>query len=81
MQRRARRRRIWLAVSCAAGVVLAAVGGYFFVSSLLLQPDRQLSKDLPIIENLDAYRNADSIGFLRALEHEGLFTGETEDAL
>jgi anti-sigma factor RsiW len=36
--------------------------------------DRQLLSDLPVIENLDEYRYAESIEFLRLLEREGLFS-------
>ena len=81
VQQRTRRRRRLLAVSAAACTVAAAFAGYAVTSAILSAPDRQLVKDFPILENLDAYRYAESIEFLRALEREGLFTGEGEDAL
>ena len=40
--------------------------------------ERQLLRDYPLIEELDMYRNADSVEFLRRLEQHGLFT-ETEE--
>ncbi len=72
-------RLAWLA--SGGGMAAAAVAGFLLVAGLLSAPDRQLVEDLPVIENLDAYRHAESIEFLRALDHEGLFAGEVEDAL
>ncbi len=37
---------------------------------------RQLARDLPLIENVDVYLKADSIEFLNALERTGLFDDE-----
>jgi hypothetical protein len=43
-------------------------------------PDRQLVRDRPVIENVDIYRYAENIEFLRMLEREGLFAdGEDDD--
>ena len=36
-------------------------------------PDRQLLRDLPVLENLDEYRQVGSIEFLRKLRDEKLF--------
>ena len=74
-----RRRLLWSLGG--AGVILAGIAGFLIMWSIQSMPDRQLVEDLPIIENLDAYRNAESVEFLRALEHEGLFVAEVEDAL
>jgi anti-sigma factor RsiW len=73
-----RRRALWAA--CGGGLLGAASAGYLCVSLMLSAPDRQLVKDLPIIENLDAYRNAETVDFLRALQKENLFAAEVEDA-
>jgi len=41
-----------------------------------------LLQDLPVIQNVDEYRYADSIEFLRMLEKEGLFAeGGVDDDL
>lgn len=62
-----RRRRRWL-FGVLAGVLLAAAGG--FVTVALHNPDRQLLVDLPLLENLDEYRQIGSIEFLRQLRDE-----------
>ena len=74
-----RRRFTWAA--CGLGLALAASVGYLAVSLTASVPNRKLVQDLPIIENLDAYRNAETVDFLRALKQEDLFPAEVEDAL
>ncbi len=72
-------RRFWW---YAAGSVLAAsLAGYIGLSLWLEQPNKQLIRDLPIIEQIDLYRVADSVEFLRQLDREGLFDEEVDDAL
>jgi anti-sigma factor RsiW len=61
--------------------LVAAIIGYAFTSHLNSGPNRQLVNDLLVLENLDAYRHAEDIEFLRALEREGLFSAEVEDGL
>ncbi|HEX5106377.1 MAG TPA: hypothetical protein VFV87_21305 [Pirellulaceae bacterium] len=80
-QMRAIRRRNlgWLATSLA--VIAAAVGGYLLFSYKLQQPNRELVRDLPVIERIDEYRNADSVEFLQRLHDEGLFAAEVEDGI
>ncbi len=53
---------------------LAFAAGYVVVAVLVSRENRRLLRDLPVIERLDQYRYADSVEFLRQLEHEGLFT-------
>ncbi|MCU0982448.1 MAG: hypothetical protein MUF25_25095 [Pirellulaceae bacterium] len=67
-----RKRRLLLASStvCAALAFLAAFAATRWWSD---GPNRQLLQDLPLIENIDEYRYAESIEFLRMLEREGLF--------
>jgi hypothetical protein len=36
---------------------------------------------MPVITDLDAFRNADNIDFLRQLAEEGLFAEEADDAI
>ncbi|MBP87460.1 MAG: hypothetical protein CMJ64_12170 [Planctomycetaceae bacterium] len=62
-------------------IVVAALLGFIVTRLIVSAPNRQLVKDLDILENLDAYRHAEDVEFLRALEREGLFSVETEDDL
>ncbi len=59
-----RRRRRWL-LAVAAGLLAAAAAGFAAVA--LYNPDRQLLQDLPLLENLDEYRQIGSIDFLHRL--------------
>jgi hypothetical protein len=43
-------------------------------------PNDQVLKDLPVLEQLDLLRNADSIEFLRELDRQGMFPEEGEHA-
>jgi len=62
-------------------IVVAALLGFLIVRLVVSAPNRQLVKDLDLLENLDAYRHAEDVDFLRALEREGLFSVESEDDL
>ena len=80
--RRRRRARLW----AAAGLFGAAAAGFLIVASLVTDPNAQLLRDLPVLENYDQYRDilsqypkSDSIDFLRALQKEKLFPKEAED--
>ena len=68
----ARWRRIVL-VSAAACAVLVFVAAFSATRWWAGRQDRQLLQDLSVIENIDEYRYAESIEFLRLLEREGLF--------
>ena len=70
---RRRRRRLLLA---AAGLAAAGLAGFLGVMVLLPNPNRQLLQDLPMLENLDEYREIDTIDFLRLLARERLFVEE-----
>ncbi|MBN2577780.1 MAG: hypothetical protein JXB10_02225 [Pirellulales bacterium] len=68
---RRRRRRGLL----AAGVILAAgVLGFLAMTALAPDANRRLLEDLPLLENLDQYRQAESLDFLRLLQERRLFT-------
>ena len=73
--RRRRRRRL------AVGLSLLAVAAVGFLAVLLLtpNPNRQLLDDLPVLENLDEYRQITDIGFLKLLRDAGLFVGGTAE--
>ena len=64
-----RRRRRWL-LAVGAGLLAAAAAGFLAVA--LHDPDRQLLQDLPLLENLDEYRQIGSIEFLHRLRDEKL---------
>lgn len=76
--RSARRRGIfWLAT---AVLMLGAGGlGYWVTSGALAVDNRNLVRDLPVIESLDAYRQAESIDFLQALRKRGYFVDPAPD--
>ncbi len=67
----------------AACLVVAGLLGYSATRAWLTSADRQLVRDLPVIENMDLYYHIDDIEFLRDLDQEGLFAeGENkEDAI
>lgn len=72
------RRRLGL-VALAASGLLAAVAGYRLVGQRLDLPNQELARDLPLIENVDIYRVAENVEFLRTLEESGLFEEEQTD--
>jgi anti-sigma factor RsiW len=72
-----RRRRRW---AIAGGSVLAAgVAGFLAVYCLWPDPDKELIRDLPVLEKLDEYRHGEDIEFLRALHRQKLFAEEDSD--
>jgi anti-sigma factor RsiW len=80
------RRRQWISLLTLAVLALVAAlagfGGVYWTST---RPNRELvrdlpMRDLPIIENMEYYRHADSLEFLRRLESEGLFQEEVSNA-
>lgn len=72
------RRKAIFALTTSAVVLIAAVGGYLLTSHYTTAENRQVLRDLPVIQNVDVYANADSVEFLLKLEQEGLFV-EDED--
>jgi hypothetical protein len=62
-----RRRRRWL-LGVGAGLLAAIAAGFLAVA--LHNPDRQLLQNLPLLENLDEYRQIGSIDFLHRLRDE-----------
>jgi hypothetical protein len=65
-----------------AGLIAAvfAIGGFGLVYERVTRENRQLMKDLPVIERVDLYREVNSIEFLEKLAAEGLFDEEVPDA-
>lgn len=67
-------RKHWLGRAAIALCLVLAVGiGYALMARRLDRPNQQLVQDLPVIENVDLYRVADDIEFLRSLDESGLF--------
>jgi anti-sigma factor RsiW len=73
---RQKRRQQWLGggALAAAGLVGFAVGHWLWPN-----PNDQLLRDLPVLENFELYYQADNIDFLRMLENEGLFAEGDND--
>lgn len=55
-------------LAVAVGTLGCGLIAYSVGSWLLSAPDRQLVRDLPVIEHLDEYNHAESVAFLRSLE-------------
>jgi len=73
--KRRRRRRLTI-VACT---LAAALIGFFAVAMLAPDPNRQLLEDLPVLENLDEYRQIEGMEFLHLLHTSGLFSAENAD--
>ena len=72
-----RRNLMWLAIS---GLVLvSATVGYLAIQRHLTREDRELVRDLPVIEHVDEYRTIENLDFLKQLAQENLFPAETDD--
>lgn len=67
----------WLALT--AVVLLSAACGYLVLNRRVTRADRNLVRDLPVIERVDEYRYIDDVSFLKALERENLFAAEVDD--
>lgn len=74
-----RRRRTRLLVG--ASFVAALFTGYLLAGAFVERRDDRLARDLPLLENLDAYRQVQDYEFLELLAREDLFVkGEGPDA-
>jgi anti-sigma factor RsiW len=74
-----RRGFAWLAL--AGLVVISATTAFAVLQHRLSRTNRQLVRDLPVIEHVDEYRNIDSVEFLKQLERENLFAAEVDDGI
>jgi len=68
--RRRRRTTLLLGISFVAALLL----GYSLVGTLADRRDDRLARDLPLLENLDAYRQMQDYEFLELLEAGHLFS-------
>ncbi len=66
-----RRRRKWLL--CGGGMLAAGAAGFMVFVLTAANPNKELLKDLPVLENLDEYQQIQDIKFLRMLQESGLF--------
>lgn len=64
----------WLAAGGA--LLVTALATFWLVSFLLERPNERLLRDLPVIEDIELYRVADSVEYLRLLEESELFKEE-----
>ena len=70
------RRKLRRLAAAAAIALVAAAGGYAASRWQWPDPNEQLARDMPVLENLDEYRQIENIEFLRELHDEGLFSDE-----
>jgi anti-sigma factor RsiW len=68
----------WLLTLVAAAA--AAAIGFFIVSQIRTDPNKQLLEDLPVIENQEPLKEAGNIEFLQQLDKAGVFPEESGDA-
>jgi anti-sigma factor RsiW len=75
------RRRLSRRLALATIVVSTAVIGYFSVMLMWPDPSRQLRRDLPVVQHVDAYtqvaEDEDFKEFLYRLQESGMFAEET----
>ena len=71
------RRRRWL--MAGGGLLASSLAGFLAVALFWPDPNRQLIRDLPVLENLDQYSQIDDVEFLRVLHREGLFKEDPAD--
>lgn len=74
--RQARRRGLVV----VATMLVAGFVGYAAYQWLRPDPNAALLRDLPVVENVELYRQIDDIEFLRRLDTERLFAEEDDDA-
>jgi anti-sigma factor RsiW len=72
-----RRNFTWLAL--AAALVLSMATAFLAIQQRLSRENRQLVRNLPLIERVDEYSNVDSFEFVKQLEQEDLFSAEVDD--
>lgn len=70
------RQRLWTWAAIAAGALLAVGLGFALVNSVASKANDRLLHDLPVIEQVDVYRQVESLAFLRQLDRSGLFEEE-----
>ena len=59
--------------------VLSATTAFALLPTVSDARNRQLVRDLPVIERVDDYRNIDNLEFVKQLQRENLFAAEVDD--
>ena len=72
-----KRQRQWMLVGLMLGV--AGFLGVVATQWIWPEPDEALLRDIPVLEYLDEFNQADNIQFLRKLRDDKLFTPRTEE--
>ncbi|HEX4000734.1 MAG TPA: hypothetical protein VHX65_19455 [Pirellulales bacterium] len=72
-----RRRMRWVLTAVAA--LAACAAGFFILVHLRHDPNEELLRDLPVIQNQELYKEAGNIDFLRKMDKDGLFPEENGD--
>lgn len=73
-------RRTAVLTAWCAGLAALAYLGFQATNRWIPDPSRKLVDELPLIENLDHYREIGDIEFLNQLQKSGLFKDEVPDA-
>lgn len=73
------RQRLRARLFVAAGFAGSLLVGYLLVGAMVERRDDRLARDLPLLEQLDEYRQMQDYEFLELLEHENLFSDESQD--
>jgi hypothetical protein len=76
---RAVRRKNFTWLALAAALVLSMATAFVGFQQRLSRENRQLVRDLPLIERVDDYGNVDSFDFVKQLQQENLFSAEVDD--
>ncbi len=69
-----KRRQQWFLGACV--LLGAAMLGYLATVLLWPNPNRELLRDLPVLEHLDQYQEIGQFQFLQSLHEEGLFADD-----
>lgn len=72
--------RVAYAAAWGTAICLAAYGGFQVTSRLIPDESRLLVEELPIIENLDNYKEIGEVEFLQQLRTSRVFQEEATDA-
>ncbi|MBW8884135.1 MAG: hypothetical protein JF612_05010 [Planctomycetia bacterium] len=78
-QTRTVRQRNFAWLTLVAAMLVSVVSGYVVLHRQLTRADRNLVRDLPVIERVDEYSNIDEVSFLKLLARENLFPSEVDD--
>lgn len=67
-------------LALVAGTIAATVIGFAVMQYQMQSPNRELVRDLPVIERVEELHSIPSLEFLEKLQKEGLFAGETNES-